>query len=121
MKVLKIIFLLGLLTSCAQHYETYDVIQKRSFKLGEAHNPVSPRMLPKNKETKEVCEGQFFFNKNAKKLTEASFQRIIQYMCFDSDYLINATITDTWWTTLVYSRSCIEIEASCPISTKMRQ
>lgn len=121
MKMLKLLFLALLFTSCAQHYEKYDVIEKRSFKMGESHSPITPKMLPKNKERKEICEGQFFFTKNAKKMTEQALTRAIQYMCFDSNYLLNATITDTWWTTIIYSRSCIEIEASCPISSSMRQ
>lgn len=114
MRNLILIFAISILASCTQKYQKYDVIHKASFKKDEGHNPITPRMMPANFEDREVCEGQIFFNKNAKDLTDKTLPRLIQYMCHDSDYLLNAKITETWWTTIIYSRSCVTIEASCP-------
>ena len=112
------LFLLINFISCTQKYQQYDVIHKASFKKGEGHNPITPRMVPYKQEEREICEGQILFNSNAQASIDKTFPRLIQYMCHDSDYLLNAKITETWWTTIIYSRSCLMIEASCPHQLK---
>lgn len=107
--------LLLLMVSCTQKYQTYPVIKKSSFNKDEAHNPVSPKIYPGRKVTQESCEGQFFFLRNAKKITDASLPALVNFSCPGSEYLVNAKITETWWTTVIYSRSCIEVESHCPI------
>ena len=101
---------------CAQKYQTYHVIKKSEFVFGKGHNPIAPKLLPGKKDKQETCEGQFFFNRNAKQITLSSIPALIKYSCPRSDYLVNAKITETWWTTLIYSKSCIELESFCPTS-----
>lgn len=110
-RVLPILFFL---MSCTQKYETYHTIQKRTFQKGEEHNPVTPLMLKGKMETQEFCEGQIFFNKNAKTITDASLPALIRYSCPGEEFLLDAKITETWWTTIFYSRSCIKLESFCP-------
>jgi len=108
--------LLGLLflVSCSQKYIHYPVIEKSSYD-GAEHSPTDPPPMMKARlENEKFCEGQIFFNKNAFVITESSLRALVRQSCPGSQYLIDAKITKTWWTTLVYSRSCIEIQSYCP-------
>lgn len=103
-----------LLSSCAHKYETFEVIKKDEFKYGENKPVIAPKLRPLRKEEKSFCKGQFLFFNNAKKETEERLKEEIKFMCFKSPYLLKTTITDTWWTVLLYSRACLNIETSCP-------
>ena len=106
--------LLILLVSCSQKYQTFNTVKKGEFEFGKPHSPISPKMYPGRKVTQISCEGQIFFNRNAQKITEGSIPALISYSCPKSEYLLNVKITETWWTTIVYSKSCVEIESFCP-------
>jgi hypothetical protein len=110
------ILLLLLLVSCSQKYQTYNTIKKSEFTFGKGHNPISPKMSPGRKVIQKSCESQFFFSRNAKKINIASIPALVKYSCPKSEFLLNARITETWWTTIIYSKSCIELESYCPIS-----
>lgn len=106
---------LFLFMGCSQKYIQYPVIEKRTFEGGGEHAPSNPPpMIKAKKEIESFCEGQIFFNKNAFNITESSVRALVQHSCPGSKYLIDAKITKTWWTTLVYSRSCVEVESYCP-------
>ena len=109
-----LILFICLFYSCSKKFKTFNVIKKSNFSLEKPHNPITPKALPGRKVVQETCEGQIFFNRNAKKITDASMPALIQYSCPKSEYLLNAKITEIWWTTIVYSRSCIKIESYCP-------
>ena len=70
------------------------------------------------KEVQKSCEGQIFFNRNAHTIAVNNIPAMLRYSCPGSEYLLNAKITETWWTTLFYSKSCIEIESYCPRKIK---
>jgi hypothetical protein len=113
MKILLI--LISILTiSCSQKYQTFEVIKKKDFVFGEAHNPSIPKKRLGRKVIQNTCEGQILFLRNAKKITDASVPALINFSCPGEEYLLNAKITQTWWTTIIYSRSCIKIESFCP-------
>ena len=114
MKILKYLLIFTLFSSCTKKYETFHAIKKNQFKKGEPHNPVMPKMRPGRLVVQESCEGQIFWNRNAKKITDNNLNALIQYSCAGSEYLLNAKITEMWWTTIVYSRSCIKLESYCP-------
>lgn len=109
-----LIFISLLSSSCAQKYQTFDVIKKKDFVLGEPHNPPSPEKRLGRKVIQNTCEGQILFLRNAKKITDASIPALLNFSCPGEEYLLNAKITETWWTTIIYSRSCVEIESYCP-------
>lgn len=115
---MKYLLLLTLLASCSQKYETFHAIKKNQFKKGEPHNPVVPKLRPGRYVKQESCEGQIFWNRNAKTITDANLPALIQYSCPKSEYLLNAKITETWWTTIIYSKSCIKLESYCPYNKK---
>jgi len=119
MKKLITLLAITLMTiSCSQKYETHYTIKKRTFRKGQPHNPVTPKMVKGRRETQEFCTGQFFWYSNAKKATDGSLPALINYSCPKNDYLMDTKITETWWTTIIYSRSCIELESYCPIKLK---
>lgn len=113
-----ILLVILLFAGCSNKYKTYHAIQKRKFEFDKPHNPVTPLMRRGKKEVQETCEGQIFFNRNAVKITQGSLPALIRYSCPGSEYLVDAKITETWWTTIIYSRSCIKLESFCPITQK---
>lgn len=101
--------------SCTQKYKTYHAIQKRNFDYKNPHNPVTPKMRSGKKEVQNSCEGQIFFNRNAHTISINNIPAMIRYSCPGSEFLLNAKITETWWTTIFYTKSCVKIESYCPI------
>lgn len=105
--------------ACTQKYSTYSVIQKETFRYGdEEHNPITKKMLPYGKDKQYVCHGQWLFMNNAQKEAERSVENLLHHTCKGKDYLLDAKLTNTWWTTIIYTRACIEIETSCPYTPK---
>jgi len=106
--------LLLVLISCATKYETFNVIDKRNFELGKNNEAMAPRAVRGKKETKSFCAGQFLFFQNAKNITDKSVPALMSRTCPEKVFLMDGKITETWWTTIIYSRSCIKVEAYCP-------
>lgn len=116
---MKFIFIFFFLfVGCTQKYQTYYVIQKRTFEYNKPHNPITPKMRRGMKEHQESCEGQIFFNRNADIIAQNNLPAMIRYTCPGQEYLLDAKITQTWWTTIVYTRSCIKLEGHCPLIQK---
>jgi hypothetical protein len=109
-----VLILLFILAGCSKKYQTYQVIKKSSFNYPGENNPVSKKLIPGRKETQENCEGQWLFMRNAQKINEANVRSMVNFSCPKDNYLVNSKITEIWWTTLIYSRSCIELETYCP-------
>ena len=111
---MKYIIILLLLTACTQKYQTYHVIDKHSFDKENYQAPITPKLLPAKKARASHCEGQIFWYSNAKKQTDRYLSRLVETICPDKKYLVNTRLTETWWTTIIYSKSCVEIETYCP-------
>ncbi len=111
---MRIIFILLVLVSCTKKYQTYHLIDVNDFSFEEARPPIAKKMMPKNKVSRTHCEGQVLFSSNAQKENQRYMQGMIKRMCDNSSYLLNARLTETWWTTIIYSRSCYTMEAYCP-------
>jgi len=111
---MKLIVLSLLLMSCAQKFQTYHVIDKHNFNINNPVPPVIKKMAPGKKTEIDFCAGQIFFMSNAKKDTDRHLSNLTRTMCPDSNYLLNSTLTETWWTTIIYSRSCVRLESYCP-------
>ena len=101
--------------SCSEKYQKSPYIEKRAFQSSEKKEVAPPLVMKRvrSQDKESFCHGQIFFSSNAEKITEASLKGLVRQTCPGSPYLLNATITRTWWTMLVYSRSCIEIVADC--------
>lgn len=107
-----------LLMSCSQKYQTYHVIDKYNFDVEKPNTPITKKLYPGNKTTLSYCKGQFFFYNNAKKETDQYLPHMLRGMCRKSNYILNSKLTETWWTTIIYSRSCIKMEGYCPALRK---
>lgn len=103
------------LVSCASKTAYYPVLQKSEY-LKERSKPAHSGMsLVKGKSyQRDICRGQFLFFNNAAKETEQALASQIRYICPRQDYLLETKIKKVWWTTLIYSRSCVDIKAYCP-------
>lgn len=112
---MKHLILLIILASCASKYETHHAIDKRNFKLDTPNEAMPFRAVKGKMEKNSRCEGQFLFFSNAKKKTDNALPNLLSRTCPKDVFLLDATVTETWWTTIIYSRSCIELEAHCPV------
>lgn len=111
---MKILFLLLLLTSCAQSYQTYNTIDKRNFSKDGENSHVTPKLVRSQKVEHGHCEGQVLFFSNARAQTDKYIDRMVTNLCGDSDFLLDSKLTETWWTTIIYTRSCVKFETYCP-------
>lgn len=114
MKALFSIFFL-LLSSCATDTAYYPVLQKDAFLKTSDNRPVKNMTLSRGMSyQKDICAGQFFFSSNARKETDEKLARQIANLCPNENYLLEADIKKTWWTVILYSRSCVQLKAYCP-------
>lgn len=120
--VLNLGFIL-LFSSCTSKYVIYPTIDKNTFGQ-EAnqikHNPITPKLLPANKVSHEACFDQWLFMNNAYKDTDRFLPDFFRYTCPGTNYLVNTKITRKWWTTLIYSQSCVEIQGFCGRQARAR-
>ncbi len=111
---MKYLILSLLLISCTQKYQTYHIIDANNFDIQNPTTPITKKMYPARKVTQSNCEDQWLFNSNAQKENQRYVQNsMIKRIC-ETPYLLNARLTETWWTTIIYSRSCFKIEGYCP-------
>jgi hypothetical protein len=116
---MRFLFLLLLLVSCSKKYQTFHVIKKTGFDFRDQkeQNIITPKMYPGKKIERNFCTGQILFGSNAEVEAQKELNQLVRFSCPDSDYLLNSKVTETWWTTLFYSRACIKLESFCPVYT----
>lgn len=111
---MKTILLLTLIASCTQKHVTYDVIRKVQFGHGEYQRPIiSKAMRVDGNDRLKACFNQWLFTSNAEKRKNEAIPLIVRSLCPSHDYLIDANLEETWWTTIIFTRSCAEIQTSC--------
>jgi hypothetical protein len=103
------------ISACSSKYVIIPTIEKKSFKLSEkfSHNPITKKLKPGKEDTQWLCYGQFLWFSNSQTRIKNSVPNILHHTCKNKEYLLNAKLTETWWTTILYTRSCIEITAKC--------
>lgn len=99
--------------SCSTKYQHLGTINKKAFIEKDEMRDTKKRLTKGRTDNDSFCIGQILFQKNAFDITESSLKSLIRSSCPGDEYLQHTVIKRTWWTTLVYSRSCIEIEALC--------
>ena len=114
MKLFTLTIMLFSMLACTQKYQTYHLIDKNNFDKEKPTTPIGRKVFKGAKFKKEYCRGQILFMSNAKKETDRYVSNLVRYSCPTDDVLVESKITETWWTTLVYSRSCVELESHCP-------
>ena len=110
---MRALILITLFFSCTQKYQTYHAVDKHNFKKEGENSPLTQKLIPIQKVKRASCAGQFFFFDNAQKKTDQYLNQMIPSLCKNSSVLLNSKLTETWWTTIIYSRSCVKFETSC--------
>lgn len=110
MKFLILAFMLG----CTQKYVDYDLIKKVSFNRENVERPVTlSRVTTQGRDELSQCFHQWLFFSNAEKEKNERIPEFIRALCPGKDYLVNAQLKERWWTTILYSQSCVSIETLC--------
>ena len=110
MKYLILLFIL----SCTQKYSNYDLIRKVDFNQPSYERPVTQyQVMARGQDELGQCFNQWLFNSNAEKLKLEQLPFLVRALCPQSDYLVNAEFKETWWTSLIFTQSCISIKTTC--------
>jgi hypothetical protein len=111
---MKFLLVLAFLTGCTQKYADYDLIRKADFNRQSFERPVTrTQALPTGKDELENCFNQWLFFSNAEKEKDEAIPNLVRALCPREAYLMDTHMTETWWTTIVFSRSCVDIQTSC--------
>lgn len=111
---MKSLLILVLLSSCTQKYADYDLIRKVDFNQETHERPIpSTQVLAQGKDELKECFNQWLFFSNAEKQKQQRTPEFVRALCPGKDYLVNATFTESWWTTLIFTQSCIDIKTLC--------
>lgn len=113
--------ILLLLAGCTQKYADYDLIRKVEFQSKDAYQrPITMyQVTPEGNDKLESCFGQWLFFSNAEKEKNESIPYLVRSLCPGQDYLLQAEMVETWWTTLIYSRACVEVNTKCANERKI--
>jgi hypothetical protein len=104
---------------CTRKYTGYDLIRKVDFQRESYQRPTTlMEVLPEGKDELDACFNQWLFFVNAEKEKEQAIPMIVRSLCPGQDYLLNAEMVEQWWTTLVFTRSCVTMKTSCGVLKK---
>jgi hypothetical protein len=118
---MKLLFLVVALWGCTQKYADYDLIRKADFNKESYERPVTQiDVLAQGRDELGECFNQWLFFSNAEKEKNQQIPSLVRVLCPHKDYLMNASFRETWWTTIFFTQSCINIETQCagPRTTK---
>ncbi len=116
---MKILFLLVILASCTRKYADYDLIRKVDFQKETYERPVPlTKVAPVGKDDLKACFNQWLFFSNAEKEKNESIPLVVRSLCPGQEYLLDAQMREQWWTTLIFTRSCVSIETKCADTMK---
>jgi hypothetical protein len=111
---MKFLILLFVMMSCTQKYSSYDLIRKADFQRETYERPVTPfQVIPVGKDDLNSCFNQWLFFSNAEKQKNLAIPFVIRSLCPAQDFLIQSEMTETWWTTLIFTRACVSVETKC--------
>ncbi len=111
---MKNLLMLLALVSCTQKYASYDLIRKVDFNRETYERPITTmQVLPNGKDYLESCFGQWLFLSNAEKEKNEAIPYLIRSLCPGKDYLLDSDMVETWWTTIIYTRSCVRVDSKC--------
>jgi hypothetical protein len=111
---MKTIFFLLVLSSCTQKYADYDLIRKVDFNKESYERPITAyQVVPTGRDSLGECFNQWLFFSNAEKRKDEALPTMVRVLCPKSEYLLNAEMVERWWTTIVFSQSCVKINTQC--------
>lgn len=116
---MKTILLLALMASCTQKYADYDLIRKVDFNKESYERPITlMQVVPVGNDKLESCFNQWLFFSNAEKEKNEAIPYIVRSLCPGKDYLLQAEMVEQWWTTIIFTRSCVSVETKCAETRK---
>lgn len=116
---MKILSLLILLCACTQKYADYDLIRKVDFQKESYQRPVTlMEVLPVGKDELSSCFNQWLFFSNAEAQKNRAIPAMVRTLCPGENYLMATSLTETWWTTLIFTRACVDMETKCAAEKK---
>ena len=111
---MKTILILLALTGCTRKYADYDLIRKVDFNKESYERPITVmQVVPNGRDQLESCFNQWLFFSNAEKQKNEAIPYLIRSLCPGKDYLLQAEMQEQWWTTLIFTRSCVSVETKC--------
>lgn len=111
---MKIIFLVLLVTGCTQKYADYDLIRKVDFNKESYERPTpATQVLAQGRDELKECFNQWLFFSNAEKQKNERIPEFVRALCPGKDYLVQASFTERWWTTVIFTQACIDIKTLC--------
>ncbi len=100
--------------ACTQKYADYDLIRKVDFNRASYERPIpATQVLATGRDELTECFNQWLFFSNAERQKNDHIPAMVRMLCPGKDYLMNAEFTDTWWTTLFFTRSCVDVKTMC--------
>lgn len=114
-----ILFALLVLVGCTRKYADYDLIRKVDFNKQSYERPITVlEVVPTGKDDLKACFNQWLFFSNAEKEKEASIPMLVRSLCPGKDYLLQSEMTEVWWTTIIFTRACVDVETKCAETRK---
>ena len=111
---MKTILILLALTGCTRKYADYDLIRKVDFNKESYERPITVmQVVPNGRDHLESCFNQWLFFSNAEKQKNEAIPYLIRSLCPGKDFLLQAEMEEQWWTTLIFTRSCVSVETKC--------
>lgn len=111
---MKIILLLLTLVACTRKYADYDLIRKVDFNKESYERPITVmQVLPTGKDNLDACFNQWLFFSNAEKEKNEAIPMLVRTLCPGKDYLLDSHMVEEWWTTIIFTRSCVSVETKC--------
>jgi hypothetical protein len=109
------LFLFFLLSwGCTQKYADYHLIRKVDFDKESYRPPVTTiQVMAQGKDELKQCFNQWLFFSNAEKQKDRHIPDMVRVLCPGKDFLVNATFTERWWTTILFTQSCVHIATTC--------
>ncbi len=111
---MKFLFFFAFLLGCTQKYADYDLIRKSDYNQKSYERPVTQmQVVHAGNDTLDRCFNQWLFFSNAEKEKDEHLPMMVRTLCPREPYLTQTRMTETWWTTIVFTRSCIDIKTAC--------
>ena len=114
-----LILIIFTLAGCTQKYASYDLIRKVDFNKQTYERPITlTQVAPVGTDHLEACFNQWLFFSNAEAEKESSVPMLIRSLCPGQEYLLQSEMKEVWWTTLLFTRSCVSVETKCAEARK---
>lgn len=111
---MKTLLILLLAIGCTRKFADYDLIRKVDFNKESYERPVTVyQVVPVGNDDLEACFNQWLFFSNAEKEKNESIPFLVRSLCPGKDYLLSSTMVEQWWTTIIFTRSCVSVETKC--------